>query len=441
MAVRTGTSFGDTRGRRLDLKGRIMPALHFARAPWLTSLNRPQVVVPDHDAPLRQVLSEMGYQCAPSGAAPEDASACLAEFRDLSTQAHTSPKPPLPRPVLYTASEETVTARLAALRSGGQGLLTRPYHSDDIDRLLKQCARRSGATRTARRLVMVEDDRSMARLVASYLLPHGYEVHHVQNPTQVLEALASLRPALLLLDLNLPDVSGAEIATIIRQFPAFMTLPILFLSGETSHAAQIAALRCGADGFVTKPVRAEDLLGRVDAALTRLEELDQLAHSDLLTDLPNRRAFMLEFDHAQASVNRTGRPHSLAVIDIDRFKSINDTYGHLAGDRVLRRVAGYLRTSLRREDYLARIGGEEFAIILPGADVHEAKQVLDSVREACAPACEDVIPQPISFSGGLVSLTARRGETAETHIKRADDCLYRAKNTGRNRILIEEDPD
>lgn len=412
-----------------------MPALHFARAPWLNSLNRPQIVVPEQDAPLRQILSEMGYQCASnSSEAP-----CLAEFRDLSnTRAEKAAAPAYP--ILYTVSEETVEARLAALRAGGQGVLARPYHSDDIERLLKSCARHSNHLQKPRRLVMVEDDRSMARLITSYLRPHGYEVEHVQDPTQLLETLASFRPSLLLLDLNLPDVSGAELATIIRQFPAFMTLPILFLSGETSHAAQIAALRCGADGFVTKPVRAEDLLGRVDAALARLEDLDQLAHSDLLTDLPNRRAFMLEFDHAQASVSRSGRPHCLAIIDIDRFKSINDTYGHLAGDRVLRRVAGYLRTSLRREDYLARIGGEEFAVILPGADVQEAKQVLDSVREGCAMACADAIPVPVSFSGGLVPLTARRGETAETHMKLADTQLYKAKNNGRNQIVIEGGP-
>jgi DNA-binding response OmpR family regulator len=148
--------------------------------------------------------------------------------------------------------------------------------------------------------MIVEDDASMARLVSGYLGQKGYQVKHVEDPMQLLEALASFRPAALILDLNLPQVSGAELAAIVRQFPTFTTLPILFLSGETDSMAQIQALRCGADGFLSKPIRANELLGRIDAVLTRLEALDHLVHRDHLTGLPNRRAFLLELEQALA---------------------------------------------------------------------------------------------------------------------------------------------
>lgn len=156
---------------------------------------------------------------------------CLASFGILSnTRAEKAAAPAYP--ILYTVSEETVEARLAALRAGGQGFLTRPYHSDDIERLLKSCARHSNHLQKPRRLVMVEDDRSMARLITATCDRTGTRSNTSKTQRSLLETLASFRPSLLLLDLNLPDVSGGGASTSSGEFPAFMTLPILFLSGK-----------------------------------------------------------------------------------------------------------------------------------------------------------------------------------------------------------------
>lgn len=430
-----------------------MPALNYSTAPDTEPQHRLCLGIRGEDRALRRVLSELGHQCvlvddALQSAQGAGAARLVAVFQDLSLSTTKSTgrcallTPGTPA-LIYTAGSEGVAERLAALRGGGMGLLARPYQPDETDRLIRLATQRADAARTLRRLVIVEDDRSMARLVAGYLGQKGYQVKHVEDPLQLLEALASFRPDALILDLNMPDVSGAELAAIVRQFPTFTTLPILFLSGETDIATQIDALRCGADGFLSKPIRAEELLGRIDAVLARLDELDHLAHRDPLTGLPNRRAFLLELELALASAHRTQRPVCLAIIDVDHFKSINDAFGHITGDRVLRRLATHLQASLRREDFVGRIGGEEFAIILPGADLDAATAVLDAARAGCTRAFGGMLPiasgsigpRSVSFSGGLVRIDDFDSESsADLLLERADEALYRAKAAGRNRV-------
>ncbi|MFY7778753.1 MAG: diguanylate cyclase [Elstera sp.] len=427
-----------------------MPASPLYRPPAEEHPPRPTVFIYGADEALRRVLRDIGYQCVmlpdPSSALPVTEKPPIAIFRELPPRngAESAPLPSGQPPTIFTTASETVADRIAALRAGGLGFLARPYQIDEVDRLMRVAIRHATSERSLRRLMIVEDDASMARLVSGYLGQKGYQVKHVEDPMQLLEALASFRPAALILDLNLPQVSGAELAAIVRQFPTFTTLPILFLSGETDSMAQIQALRCGADGFLSKPIRANELLGRIDAVLTRLEALDHLVHRDHLTGLPNRRAFLLELEQALASAQRTQRPLSLAIIDVDHFKSINDTFGHLTGDRVLKRLANHLQTSLRREDYIGRIGGEEFAILLPGADVNAAIGVLDASRASCKRACGGLLPEiagataprMVSFSGGVIGV-ADYGDAenmAEFLLNLADEALYRAKAAGRDRL-------
>jgi diguanylate cyclase (GGDEF)-like protein len=427
-----------------------MPASPLYRSPAEEHPPRPTVGIYGADEALRRVLKDIGYQCVmlpdPGAAPPATEKPPIAIFRELPPRngAESAAIAPEQPPTIFTTASETVADRIAALRAGGLGFLARPYQIDEVDRLMRLAIRHATSERSLRRLMIVEDDASMARLVSGYLGQKGYQVKHVEDPMQLLEALASFRPAALILDLNLPQVSGAELAAIVRQFPTFTTLPILFLSGETDSMAQIEALRCGADGFLSKPIRANELLGRIDAVLTRLEALDHLVHRDHLTGLPNRRAFLLELEQALASAQRTQRPLSLAIIDVDHFKAINDSFGHLTGDRVLKRLANHLQTSLRREDYIGRIGGEEFAILLPGADVNAAIGVLDASRASCKRACGGLLPETagttaprmVSFSGGVIGV-ADNGDAenmAEFLLNRADEALYRAKAAGRDRL-------
>ncbi len=429
-----------------------MPTAHLARAALDGALPRSTIGIYGNDEPLHRVLRDLGYQCVMlDSSTPQVVFSSdqppIAIFRDLNSFTDGDVPVASPPPTIFTAPTDSVADRLTAVRAGGVGLLSRPYQMDEADRLIRLSVRRATTQRSLQRLMIVEDDRSMARLISGYLRPKGYEVKHIEDPMQLLEELACFRPAALILDLNLPQVSGAELAAIIRQFPTFTTLPILFLSGETDSMAQIAALRCGADGFLSKPIRANELLGRIDAVLARLDELDQLAHRDALTGLPNRRAFLQELNQALASVQRTQRPLSLAVIDVDHFKSINDTFGHLAGDRVLRRLAGHLQSSLRREDYIGRIGGEEFAILLPGADLDAAISVLDASRVSCKRACGGLLTEvrgagtggsrTVSFSGGVISIldTGDAENAAELLLNQADQALYRAKAAGRDQLI------
>ena len=158
-----------------------------------------------------------------------------------------------------------------------------------------------------------------------------------------------------------------------------------------------------------------------------LEQLDALAHADPLTGIANRRAWEAELDRGLARARRTGEPMSVALLDIDRFKAVNDAYGHSRGDSLLVELARVSNEALRPDDVIARIGGDEFAVLMPGCTEHEARGVIGRLRTR--------IPSPHSFSVGLASWD--RAELAEQLMVRADDALYDAKRDGRSDLALQ----
>ena len=168
------------------------------------------------------------------------------------------------------------------------------------------------------------------------------------------------------------------------------------------------------------------------------EEVYQLATHDALTELYNRRHFVELVDKEIARALRHGRPLVMCIIDVDLFKPVNDQYGHIAGDGVLRQLAAVVRGFVRGEDIAARIGGEEFAVLLPEADVEAARAFADRLREevAATPFVLGGEPHRITISIGIAALQADRGERSAL-MKAADAALYRAKDEGRNRVCVE----
>jgi diguanylate cyclase (GGDEF)-like protein len=237
------------------------------------------------------------------------------------------------------------------------------------------------------------------------------------------------------MDMFLPGCTGIEAARVIRQRPEFLSIPIVYLSGDTNIPMQVEALRLGGDHFLTKPYNPVVLNAVVQSKIERYRTLRRAMQRDSMTGLYNHSASKDKLAAAIRQATGARRPLSVAMIDIDHFKKINDSYGHPMGDQVIRNLAWFLRQRLRKTDLIGRYGGEEFLVVLPTAAAPQAQALLDQIRQDFAR-----IRHPFNetwctatLSGGLVEL--RDDSTAETLIKQADEALYEAKRAGRNRIV------
>ena len=260
------------------------------------------------------------------------------------------------------------------------------------------------------------------------------------------EALAQLgtQPDLLLIDRTLPDGDGLDLLRAVKDGSEEFVPVILFGPSET--AQRVAALQAGADECLSRPIDGAELLARA-RALLRLKgthdrvrgvqrELERMVGSDSLTGLFNRRALIDRLNGEFARVGRYRTPMALAMIDLDGFKPINDTYGHLFGDQVLRAVGGAMLRSVRTLDIPARYGGDEFVVVLPQTDTAGALRV-------CERILKNITALEFSPAGEPVTLTASLGigfypsedvATPEDLLSKADEALYRAKRAGKNRV-------
>jgi diguanylate cyclase (GGDEF)-like protein len=280
------------------------------------------------------------------------------------------------------------------------------------------------------RVLCVEDDPDQTAYLTTVLEDAGYETAWASDAASFESAFASFRPDLLILDINLPDASGIDLARSVRQSAACATLPIIFLTYDHTQHTQLDGLRAGGDDYLVKPVSAALLLTTLETRLERSRLMRSLIETDGLTGLLTHAAFQREIENAVAEHAR-GEGFSLVAIDIDRFKSINDTHGHATGDRALAALGSLLRNSVRRTDAVGRCGGDELALLLRRADANEARSLADHILQRCISMSRKV---PVTFSGGVAAL--RDGEDAESWKQRADDAMYAAKHAGRARVMV-----
>ena len=258
----------------------------------------------------------------------------------------------------------------------------------------------------------------------------------VNAPSKLLDTLSGFDPDLILMDLYMPECSGLELAQIVRQFPAYTTVPILFLSTESRLDLQLKARHLDGDDFLQKPLQPGQLISAVTSRANRYRDLKKLTDRDSLTGLLNHSNILRTLDRELIAAGRTKTPLSVAMVDIDHFKSINDTYGHAVGDQVISRVTHVLRNRLRRTDYVGRYGGEEFAVVMPTTDAAAAKAVLDQLREASNSIEHRSGDQQftVTFSAGVAAFPAV--SEASKLVEAADAALYKAKRDGRNRVVV-----
>jgi len=308
------------------------------------------------------------------------------------------------------------------------------------------------------KVLVVDDSPSMRAAVCHMLRGMNLEPVEAENGERAIELYMEERPAIVLLDVNMPGIDGYETARRIREASPEEWVPIIFLSANESDQDFNKAIESGGDDYLVKPVGRIVLAAKI-RALQRLEQmrrklveltselaasnrrLEQLSQSDGLTGVANRRYFDNFLAHHMALAARQKTNLSLVLCDVDCFKAYNDHYGHLAGDECLRKVAQILQTACQRStDLVARYGGEEFALVLPDTHRTGAAQHVRNIRQALAEAAiehaRSTVSPYVTLSIGIAAYIPGKDMKPEDLIARADEALYRAKAMGRNRYVV-----
>ena len=288
------------------------------------------------------------------------------------------------------------------------------------------------------RVLIVEDSVTASRVIQRTLEENQIITQVINDPRQVLSALRQFNPDLILMDMYMPNCTGVEAARIIRQHDEFLSIPIVYLSGETNVALQVDAMRLGGDHFLTKPFNPIFLNAIVKSKIERYRALRRSMYHDSLTGLLNHTSGKGTLDVMLSNVAHEDGKLSVAMLDIDHFKNVNDSYGHPVGDQIIRSLSWLLKQRLRKQNILCRYGGEEFLIALPHVSADQAFAIIDGIRRDFSQ-----IRHPhgdsyfcTSASGGIA--TFPQYQSSDTLIKAADDALYAAKRNGRDRIYRAE---
>jgi diguanylate cyclase (GGDEF)-like protein len=303
------------------------------------------------------------------------------------------------------------------------------------------------------RILVAEDDGVSRRLLEAILVRTGYDVVSARDGNEAWTVLSGDdAPRLAILDWVMPGLDGIDLCRRLRERSDGPYIYTILLTGRDSKEDLVEGMNSGSDDYITKPFDVHELSVRLRAGRRILELQERLlaaeevarerATHDPLTGLWNREHVFASLAQELDRSEREGSPLSVVMADLDHFKSVNDTYGHMAGDAVLREAARRAGTSLRRYDVLGRYGGEEFVLVCPGCDAASVSALAERIRERLA-------SEPVNTSEGLIAITLSLGTvttvggrgTPEAMVRAADTALYRAKERGRNRVEHAEPRD
>jgi diguanylate cyclase (GGDEF)-like protein len=337
-------------------------------------------------------------------------------------------------PLLVVASQGDLVSRLRAVRAGAAAYFVCPVTTVALIDKLDALADRS--IEQPYRVLIVDDDPIVAGAFAGTLRQARMLTTIVTDPIEVMEPLAEFRPDLILMDLHMPSCDGLDLAAVIRQQEEYVGIPIVFLSAESSMDTQLEAMRLGGDDYLIKPIPPDYLITAVSSRVRRARILRGFMVRDSLTGLFNHTTTKEHLEIELARARRHQTQLAFAIIDLDRFKLVNDSYGHATGDRVLKSLARLLRERLRRTDIIGRYGGEEFAVVLSGTDGSTAAAVLDQIRAGLAQIRQQFDGEAFSvtFSCGIACFADY--PDARKLTEAADKALYIAKRGGRNRVAL-----
>lgn len=313
------------------------------------------------------------------------------------------------------------------------------------------------------RVLVVDDDPMTAKLVSRYLVDDGYEVQTAENGVAAIQLLREEDFHIVLTDWLMPEMDGLELCRAIRSDESIGVSYIIVFTAQTEKSKLVEAFDASADDFLTKPVDRKELLARVRAGmrivdlkenLARREreihkrnaqmailnnKLERLAITDELTGLFNRRHAMTKLDELWELATRYAHPLTCIMFDLDHFKRLNDTYGHAAGDAVLRSTASIALGASRGTDIVGRVGGEEFLVLCPNTDIAGAEILATRIRDVIAEGITVHDEHNLRITASLgVAMYHEGVSSPEELVKRADEALYQAKASGRNCVQLAD---
>ena len=304
-------------------------------------------------------------------------------------------------------------------------------------------------------LILIVDDEPFSAEVLHSALSSEYDLLLANNGYDAIRIIKERRPDLVILDVVMPGLNGFDVCRIIKSDNAFADIPVIFLTATDSIESETQGLGLGGIDYLTKPVnlgllklrahnhielkRRSDLVRQQRDLLIRQKvELEYMARTDLLTGLANRWEMATRLDAEKSRSERHGKIFSMLIADIDHFKRVNDSYGHVAGDRVIQAIADTLGSSIRHEDTCGRWGGEEFLILLPETGLQKAKSVAEKIVETIRTTKTDWEGQSIGVTASMGYGEFTPGMSIDDFVRQVDDALYGAKAAGRDRVATLE---
>lgn len=286
-------------------------------------------------------------------------------------------------------------------------------------------------------VVLIVDDIASNVQALAGVLKDDYNIKVAVNGIRALELVKQKPyPDLVLLDVNMPDMNGYEVLNKIKRLIGCENLPVMFVTAKDTEEDEEKGLLLGAVDYIKKPIHPAIVKARVNTQITLKRQRDELIYNavhDQLTGLHNRNYLVEEGERKFSRAIRQNDHLTIMMIDIDHFKSVNDTHGHLSGDLVLKEVASVLVQENRREDFTARFGGEEFIIVLEGCIKEDAQKKAEILRKKI----EILNPIDIGVTASFgISALNKTHTSFEALIRDADSALYKAKNNGRNCVVV-----
>lgn len=291
--------------------------------------------------------------------------------------------------------------------------------------------------------ILVVDDEKINLGIAIGLLGDTYNIMVALNADKAFTIIEKKEIDLILLDILMPNLNGFEICHLLKSKSQTKDIPVIFITAKTDEDSIEKAYEEGGIDYISKPFKPKELLAKIKRELklqALQKELALLASTDSMTKLYNRRYFSKISAHIFDLAQRNKQNLSIITIDIDKFKNINDTYGHSIGDDVIIALANQLISQQRKSDICCRFGGEEFLILLPNTPLEGAKNVAMKLKNDVQNMRVSLNPEKtISFtiSLGVTQINVEETNGIESALKRADNALYEAKTNGRNKVCFQ----
>ncbi|KFZ43576.1 diguanylate cyclase [Anoxybacillus flavithermus] len=286
-------------------------------------------------------------------------------------------------------------------------------------------------------VLLIDDDPSFLMYVKEQLEQNGWYVVAIADPVKAVASFYDVRPDCVVIDIHMQTKTGFEVLTFLKEKLKQQFVPMIMVSIDDRKETRMKSYEMGADDFISKPFAIDEFIVRIRRQLERKQLIDELLLLDELTHVYNRKYLKQAYEQLKSDWHRTHEPFCLAVLDIDHFKRVNDQYGHLIGDVVLKQFAEFLKTNVRARDIVIRFGGEEFVVLLPATEASEAFLVFERLREQFERMTfqSGDVTFSCTFSTGIVEVTDPTNPIGHW-IELADSALYKAKHTGRNCVVL-----